>query len=246
MAKLGEYKFEIDTFTPLTLPMKRLHEYVGDLVNLFGNEANVHFLRVDKGSACPVVLVDGPAIVKVERRLLAVKTGDASRRAMAAFASLNDKLLEDNATANVTSSQGKLLYFPGKEREASPEIGPIFEPGSIEGEVIGVAGRDETVQIYLREGERMYTCTGNKEKARALAQYLFEGRVRIFGEGRWKRNKTGKWELERFAVDNFIPMKTDSAEEVAKRLRSIQVPGLSGRAPLSILEEIRAEVGEGS
>ena len=245
MAEHGEYIFEIDVFTPLTLPMKRLHEYIGDLINLFGNEDQVHFLRVEEGSASPVFYVEPPAVVRVDRRLLAVKTGSASRRAMVSFSALNDKLLEDNGTATLRSRQNKLLHFPGREQGASPEIGPVREPGTIEGEVIGVAGRDETIQIYLREGEKMHTCTGSKEQARALAQYLFEGKVRVFGDARWKRTKHGNWELEFFFIDSFVALKTDPLSEVVKRLRSIEsTKWAEGKSRLNYLEEIWQEAGE--
>jgi hypothetical protein len=245
MAEHGEYIFEIDAFTPLTLPMKRLRDYMGDLVDLFGNEENVHFLRVEEGSAAPAMYVDPAAVVRVERRLLAVKTGSASVRATRAYRDLNTKLGEDNAIAKLYSRQGELLYFPGRELEASPQIGPIREAGSIEGEVIGVAGRDETIQIYLREGEKIHTCTGSKEKARALAVHLFEGKVRVYGEGKWKRNKTGEWELDGFIVESFTPLLREPHTEVVKQLRSIESEELKKVTPLTVLDQIRSEAGEG-
>jgi hypothetical protein len=244
MAENGEYLFEIDVFTPLTLPMKRLNDYIADLVNLFGNEDSVHFLRVEEGSASPAVLVEPTAIVRVEKRLLAVKTGSASGRAMNAYRSLNDKLADDGAVARLYSRQGDLLIFPGRELAASPEIGPITEVGSIEGEVIGVAGRDETIQIYLREGEKILTCTGSKEKARALAQHLFEGKVRVQGEGKWKRSKTGEWTLVSFFVESFTRLMLESHTEIVKQLRSIESEELRNVTPLTVLEEIRSEAGE--
>lgn len=247
MAEHGEYRFEIDAFTPTTISMKRLYEYIGDLINLFGNEENVHFLRVDEGSAAPIVFVDPPpAIVRVERRLLAVKTQSASVRATKAFQALNNKLGEDNAIARLYSKQGELLYFPGRELSTSPEIGPVREPGSLEGEIIGIAGRDESVQIYLREGQRMLTCTTNtREMARAIAKHLFEGKVRVFGEGKWKRTKTGEWELYEFIVDSFTPLKIEPIGEVVSRLRAIDSEELKAiKSPLTYLEEIRQEAGE--
>ena len=243
MAELGEYIFRIDVFTPVTLSMKRLNDYIGELVDLFANENHVHFLRVEEGSAAPVVHVDPPAIVRVERRLLAVKTGVGSRRAMKAFTGLNDKLAEDNGIADLVSLAGRVIHFPGRKRYASPEIGPIREPGTLEGEVIGVAGRDETVQVYLREGERIHTCTGSKEQARALAQYLFEGKVRVFGDGRWRRTKAGEWELYRFVIDSFLPLKTEPLSAIVTRLRSIESAELS-LDPLGYLGEILQESGE--
>jgi hypothetical protein len=245
MAEHGEYKFAIDVFTPLTISMKRLNEYVADLVNLFGNEESVHFLRVEESSAAPIVFVDTPAIIRVEKRILAVRTLSASVRATRAFRELNNKLGEDNAVARLTSREGELLYFPGRELTTSPEIGPIREPGSLEGEIIGVAGRDETVQIYLREGERIHTCTGNKETARALARHLFEGRVRVFGEGKWKRTKHGEWELSSFIVDSFTALKITPLGEVVIRLRAIESDELKAvKTPLSFLDEIRQEAGD--
>jgi hypothetical protein len=245
MAEHGEYIFEIDVFTPLTFPMKRLHEYLGDLVNLFANENNVHFLRVEEGSAAPTVFVDPPAIVRVEKRLLAVKTGGASVRAMRAFQALNSKLGEDNAVARLYSREGDVLNFPGRELGTSPEIGPIREPGTLEGEVIGIAGRDETIQVYLREGERFHTCTVSKEKARALALHLFQGKVRVSGEGKWKRMKNGEWQLDSFVVDSFVPLKTEPHSDVVRRLRAIESDELRQvKSPLSLLEEIRQEAGE--
>ncbi|MFZ0864037.1 MAG: hypothetical protein ABR881_23780 [Candidatus Sulfotelmatobacter sp.] len=35
--KHREYRFEIDAFTPATIPMARLAEYVSDLAKIFGN-----------------------------------------------------------------------------------------------------------------------------------------------------------------------------------------------------------------
>src|SRR5437870_424459 len=129
MPERGEYQFDIDAFTPLSLPMKRLYEYMADLIDLFAHEDHVHFLRVDEGSAKPSVMVDSHVVAKVERRLMAVAAASASARAMAAYTSLNDKLFDDDAVAELTGPNGKILHFPGRERVFSPEIGPLVETG---------------------------------------------------------------------------------------------------------------------
>ena len=56
--KHREYRFEIDAFTPATVPMARLAEYVSDLATMFGNNSYVHLARIEEGSTAPVVLVD--------------------------------------------------------------------------------------------------------------------------------------------------------------------------------------------
>lgn len=49
----------------------------------------------------------------------------------------------------------------------------------LEGEVFQIGGKDETIQIYLEDGERTHICTTSREKGREIAaQYLFKGKVR--------------------------------------------------------------------
>jgi hypothetical protein len=48
----GEYRFRIeDSYTPATLPMERLADYIAVLARLLGDQANVHFRGVEHGSA---------------------------------------------------------------------------------------------------------------------------------------------------------------------------------------------------
>jgi hypothetical protein len=42
-----EYVFRIDAFTPDTLPMARLAEYLSALAKLLGHQEHTHFVRVD-------------------------------------------------------------------------------------------------------------------------------------------------------------------------------------------------------
>jgi len=244
MAELGEYKFAIDAFTPLTISMKRLQQYLADLVNLFGNEEHVHFLRVEEGSAAPAMFVDRNAVNKVEKRLEAVRNLTASASAMDAYVAINDKLAEDNAVAELIAYHGRVLRFPGREQTASPEIGPIIESGTLEGEVFIVGGRDATISVYLRDGDRVYICTTSREKGRQIAaDYLFK-RVRVYGQGEWKRLKDTRWKLTHFDIVDVTPLKNDSLSDVVANLRSIQNSELDKiDDPLGFLNEIR-ETGE--
>ena len=51
--KHREYRFEIDAFTPATIPMARLAEYVSDLAKMFGNNSSVHLGRIEGEVPCP-------------------------------------------------------------------------------------------------------------------------------------------------------------------------------------------------
>ena len=246
MAERGEYKFHIDVFTPLTLPMTRLKDYIVGLVELFGNDDFVHFLRVDEGTAAPACYVEPRILQKVEHRLTLIKSGGADDRAMNAFTFLNDKLFDDNAVAELTDHQGQVLYFPGRESIRAPEIGPITELGVLEGEVFQIGGKDETIQIYLRDGERTHICTTSREKGREIAAaYLFKGRVRIHGEGQWKRTKDERWKLMHFDVSRVEPLGTDKLSDVVTRLREIESTELEKiKDPFTYLDDIKRDAGD--
>ncbi len=246
MAERGEYKFHIDVFTPLTLPMARLKEYIDGLVELFGHDDFVHFLRVDEGTAAPTCYVEPRVIAKVEHRLTLVKSGGADDRAMSAFEFLNDRLFDDNAVAELTDHQGVVLHFPGRESVRAPEIGPITEIGVLEGEVFQIGGKDESIQIYLKDGERTHICTTSREKGREIAnEYLFKGKVRIHGEGRWKRTKDERWKLMHFEVSHAEHLGIDKLSDVVTRLREIESPELEKiKDPLAYLDEIKRDAGD--
>jgi hypothetical protein len=75
-----EYRFAIaDSFTPQTLPMERLAEYVAALAKLLGERENVHFRSIEAGSAVLVATIDTPAQRKVRDRVIAVRDGHAPR-----------------------------------------------------------------------------------------------------------------------------------------------------------------------
>ena len=59
--KREEISFDIDVFTPETLPMARLAEYLAKFSELLGNAENVHFSRLMKGSAKCKAFVDPEA-----------------------------------------------------------------------------------------------------------------------------------------------------------------------------------------
>ncbi len=44
--KHREYRFEIDAFSPTSMPMARLTEYLADLAKVFGNNNSVHLLKM--------------------------------------------------------------------------------------------------------------------------------------------------------------------------------------------------------
>ena len=69
MAEAGEFRFTIDRYTPETLPMARLAEYLSQLATLFGEKQAVHLTTSEAEGAGAT----GPwAKVKYDRQIVAI------------------------------------------------------------------------------------------------------------------------------------------------------------------------------
>lgn len=222
-AKRGtELRFKIDAFTPRTLPMARLAEYITELACLLGERSHVHFLRVEEGSAAPVILVDHEAIPKVRERADAVRREDAPSEAIRAYRRLNMFLRDDNATAVL--KEGKrttVLKFPGRE-QPTERYGLVKQQGSIDGVLRKVGGIDQTIHIMLlAEDQQVSHIHTTQQTAKRLAQHMFDP-VRLFGLGKWRRDSEGAWTLEEFRVQDFTTLDDTPLSDALSKIRAIK------------------------
>lgn len=217
------YDFRIDAWKPDTLPMSRLADYLGKLAVLFGNKEHVHFMKVRKGSAIPEILVDEPAVPKVSARLKLANSADAPEDLARASRDINRMLRDGNATGMLRLKGGaKIIDFPGKKTPLAEEA-VVFEFGELDGVVIKVGGKDETVRVLL-EGEEgvFYPCNTDRETARKLAPYIFGCAVRIAGRGKWRRTEERIWELEKFDIKTFEPLDETPLIDAITAMRAIE------------------------
>jgi len=56
-----EYSFKIEAFSPETMPLLMLTDYLRDVAEMFGAQKNMHLIRIDKGSTSLALLVDRKA-----------------------------------------------------------------------------------------------------------------------------------------------------------------------------------------
>jgi hypothetical protein len=98
-----EFRLTIDAFTPTTIPMYRLAEYMADFAVLLGNEKSVHPGGLEKGSTILVARVEWEAEPKVRERLHTVRNRSGNDRVMEAAARLDDRLAQDNAKGMIAS-----------------------------------------------------------------------------------------------------------------------------------------------
>ncbi len=201
-----EYRFTIaDSFTPETLPMERLAEYIAAFAKLLGEQRDVHFRSIEAGSAVLVAAIDAPAEPKVRERVVAVHDGGGPSDGRKAFADLDEMLRKDNATGALSDAAGAVVIsFPGRNRPEPLVYGPFRQDGTIDGQLIRVGGKDETVPVHLRDGAIIHTglvCT--PEIARRIAPHLYGPTLRVHGAGTWFRTGVGAWELRNFRITDF-------------------------------------------
>jgi hypothetical protein len=234
MAEGEELRFRIDAYTPETLPMVRLAEYLHQLALILGEPKAVHFVRLTDGSTTVVHQIEREALPKVRSRARAVARRQAPSDAMRAFQSINRMLRADNGVGALQEMSGaEIIHFPG--REEVTRFGTITQQCSVDGEVIRLGGTRERVPITLRsEDELIADCYTTRATAKKLAAHLFEA-VRLFGTGRFNREDSGAWKLEYFVIDRFEPLKDEPLSSVVMALRAIA----GGEWDANALEELK-------
>ncbi|HOD71940.1 MAG TPA: hypothetical protein PKO27_12990 [Deltaproteobacteria bacterium] len=216
-----EYKFKIEAYTPETFPMARCAEYLSQLATVVGETPYVHFVRLESGCVELAYRVDSEAIPKVEERIEKVKRNEGTVVEMAAYRRMNHMLREDNGKAVITSSDGEMLRFPGKE-ETHIKLASVKQHGKIDGELIRVGGSKEKVPILLDvEGKQLSHFYTTRTIAKRMGNYLFE-EVRLFGDGLWERNTEGEWALKVFRVDRFEVLPKRTISETVESLRKLK------------------------
>lgn len=219
-----EYVFSIDAFTPDTLPMARLAEYLNALAKMLGNTDHIHFVRLDEGSAMLVHKVDAVDAPKVEARLNNVRLGSAPKEALAARKLLNDLLANDNAigTLNEVATGRVVLPFEGRNREKPLAFPPFREDTTVEGQVVSVGGRDSTAHAILQDGDTFHVdLTMKREIAQELAKRLYGKQVRLYGNGRFERQPDGVWKMDKFRVERFEDLIEQPIAEALTKIREI-------------------------
>ncbi len=220
MSDTDEFSFVIDAFTPSTLPMARLAEYLREFSALLGSEPYVHFERIGSGSAALKAKSDPTASPKIRTRLEEVLSGTGPKSAMKAHSNLNDLLRSDNAIGHVKHGTAKLMEFPGRRRAPQEKMGPVRRPGSLDGQIYQIGGKDETINIHLRDGDTTQRCEASISLARRLAPHFLGGKVRLIGEGDWYRTESG-WQLSAFTATDFVELDTDGLSQTVEKIRRV-------------------------
>jgi hypothetical protein len=223
MQRAREYRFKIDSYTPDTIPMERLGEYIREVAKLFGETDNVHFIRVEKGSLQILHKVEFEAVPKVEERITKARQEDGPAEPIQAIKTINRMLREDNGVGLLARKSGPtIIKFRGREEKTIP-LGVISQEGSLDGVVNVVGGDSDPCPIHLKSSDdgQTYLCDASRALAKELAKYMFDVELRAHGVGRWRRDDDGKWILDRFRIRSFDLLKNLPLSAVVADLRSI-------------------------
>ena len=219
------YTLYIKAYTPETIPMARLAQYMQNLATMLGHETGVHFQTLKSGSTQIVTRIDHEEVPKVASYVERVKRGDGSPEASKAQAEIDRLLAEDNAAGFVYEDENisaEIIAFPGITRPRPVVYGPIKQEGSLDGILISVSGADETVHLQLKIALLKYTeIDTNRDTARRLAKHMYDP-VRVYGVGRWLRDEEGSWVLKKFRVDSFSVLAPDDLSDAVEKMRSIE------------------------
>jgi hypothetical protein len=224
MGKGKERRFKIDVFTPETLPMERLAEYMLQFAKLLGEPERVHFVEVEAGSAVLRARVEDMAVPKVEQRLAEASRGQGDPIAVQALRDLDVMLAGDNAVGQLLDDTGaEIIAFPGRNRPKPIEYGPFREEGVLEGIVIKIGGEGPSVPVWLRDKEAVFKkCSARRPLARKLAKYYEAGLLRVSGTGSWMRLATGSWLMRSFEIKAFEVLDDAPLADIIKRLHSVE------------------------
>jgi hypothetical protein len=237
-----EYRFKIDAYSPETMPLARLTEYLKDLADLFGESQSVHLIKIEQGSTVPVLRIEREAETKVRDRLRLVTANAGPPEAMRAAKSIDERLRRDDAKAVIIDPVNKrVLEFRGRDLNRLIQYGPFSQPGTLDGEPVMIGGiQDDEVPIHLRDREgEVHNCWAKHSVAREIAKHIFTDYIRAEGRGRWIRQRNGDWHMERFTIKDFDVLDKRTLKETVEDLRKIPAKWKELDDPYGELMKIR-------
>ena len=230
------YTFHINAYTPETIPMARLAEYMAALAEMLGEKDRVHFTGLAGGSTRVLMRVEREAAPKARAN---VSRAHAERTGV--YKKVNDMLRDDRADADLSLAGDNIVRFPGRLLPRPPRMGPFTQAFQKAGELVRVGGTDRTAHATIQDSEgETWSFEVSRDLAVRLSPHLYSGRIRMIGSARWSRNDEGVWEHTSLRAQEFIILKHETLEEVVGRIRELP-SDTWGDDPMAQLQRLRDE-----
>lgn len=227
MADFEELSFVIPGYTPETIPLARLIEYLQQMSIVLGDPENLHLVAIVDGSVEPVLHAPKAIALEARDRASRVQRGDGTRKQVDAYNKIRRMVRRDSRDAGkpalLRSQQKVVLEIPAAPEDVGAITG-IRQASSIDGQLIrvGGAGEDAALQVQDLQGKILSGFTAKRSIAKELASLLWEP-VRLYGIGIWERSSEGEWQLERMQVQTYEKLDDEDLSLVLERLRSLKV-----------------------
>jgi hypothetical protein len=239
-----EYRFVLTGQTPETISQGRLAQYLSDLAALYGEEAAVHFVRLEESSLAIVSAVEIDADPDVSERVQTADLSNAPPDVRSAYQSLQRQIAHDGGPAYIARGSSRILKFPTGAALVEPQraYGPFWQSGHLDGRVILIGGKSDPVSVRLQNTDGdVLICKARRPIAKRLREYLYEGPLRVQGQGKWFRDASGDWRMETFNIDDFSELDDEPLSAAIARLREIDAPWKDRPDPLADLDTLRHE-----
>ena len=225
----NRYIFRIDALKPETLSIKALSHYLSNLSDILGHERNVHFDKVQSGSAELVWWADQGFESDVRKRIEKVEDFLHQSELQKPILELNKRLANDNAYGQIYAPGRKLIAsFPGQNFPYFRDVPAFLQEDILQGRLIRIGGKDETIHAQLDMGGSVVSkISMSRELARELVKYFLGPTLRLNGRARWRRDFLGKWELLSFSVSSFEVLNDDNLQETLDSMEQILTKGLA-------------------
>jgi hypothetical protein len=223
--------------------MARLAEYMAPFAALLGEKDSVHFVGLKPGSTVIAARVQSEAAPKVRKRVHEAYNNSGDPEAQKAIKSMNKLLKDDNGDGELQENRAKILDFPGVNQVQTPIFGPVTQSSTLDGVIIRVGGKNETVRVTLetRDGITV-SCDATRPLAQELAHYLFGAEIRVAGVGHWIRDEDGEWILKKFTITSYEQLDHQPLDEAVANLRAIKGSGWETLSdPWKELQQIRGD-----
>ena len=112
------------------------------------------------------------------------------------------------------------MNSPGRRRASKERVGPVRRTTSIEGQIFQIGGKDDTINVHLRDKQTIYRCEVSVDLAKRLAPLFLTGKVRLFGYGDWYRVDS-QWEMGSFTAVDFVELDRTTIHETLAGLRKV-------------------------
>lgn len=108
----------------------------------------------------------------------------------------------------------------------SPDEIVVHEFGELDGEIIRVGGKDDTVPVWIQGFDgTIYKCVATKALARELGPRIFGAAIKVSGNGKWRRSVDRVWILEEFSIRSWEELGGDDLQGTIEKLRAVEGSG---------------------